>query len=143
MFKKLFKPKWQSAKPQVRIQALQTLDINDQNDFHVIELMAKGDVERDVRLAAMKRIPQKDKLITLIRQEKDNAVRFSAIEHLVATLGQHQAGIDPVVQDMVSDLDTHALIGIVEQTQNVELGSHAIGQLDDCDAECPEFPGGR
>ena len=131
MFKKLFKPKWQSAKPQVRIQALQTLDINDQNDFHVIELMAKGDVERDVRLAAMKRIPQKDKLITLIRQEKDNAVRFSAIEHLVATLGQHQAGIDPVVQDMVSDLDTHALIGIVEQTQNVELGSHAIGQLDD------------
>ncbi|MGB1059819.1 MAG: hypothetical protein ACPGZU_06790, partial [Ketobacter sp.] len=71
MFKNLFKPKWQSAKPHVRIQALQTLNVSDENEFHIIELMAKGDVENEVRLAAMKRIPQREKLLTLIKQEKD------------------------------------------------------------------------
>ena len=50
MFKKLFKPKWQSAKPQVRIQAVSQLDAADIDDLHIIELLAKNDVEADVRL---------------------------------------------------------------------------------------------
>lgn len=131
MFKKLFKPKWQSAKPQVRIQALQNLNVTDDHDVHIIELMAKGDVESDVRLAAIKRIPQRDKLLSLIGQEKDSSVRFSAIEHLISVLSEHGAGIDPVVRDMVSELDAHALVAIIEQTQNVELGCLAINSLAD------------
>lgn len=131
MFKKLFKPKWQSAKPQVRIQALQNLNVEDANDFHVIELMAKGDVENDVRLAAMKRIPQREKLLTLIQQEKDNSVRFAAIEHLIGVLAQNDTVIDPVVRDMVKELDGHALVAIIEQTESAELGCLAIDNLKD------------
>ncbi len=131
MFKNLFKPKWQSSKPQVRIKALETLDVNNENDFHVIELMAKGDVENNVRLAAMKRIPQRDKLLTLIGQEKDSSVRFAAIEHLINVLVQNQAGIDPVVRDMVKELDGHALVAIIEQTQSADLGCLAIESLQD------------
>ena len=128
MFKNLFKPKWQSAKPQIRIQALQNLDVNDENDMHVIELLAKGDAESEVRLAALKRIPQRDKVITLIRQEKDNGVRHRAIEHLINVLAQN-AGDDPVVKNMIKDLDTQALISIVEQTRNLTLGILALEHL--------------
>ena len=131
MFKNLFKPKWQSAKPQVRIQALQNLNVSDENDFHIIELMAKGDVENDVRLAAMKRIPQREKLLTLIKQEKDSGVRFAAIEHLISVLSEKGTGIDPVVRDMVGELDSHVLAAIVEQTQNADLGCLALASISD------------
>ena len=70
MFKNLFKPKWQSAKPQVRIQALQHLHADAAEDLHIIELMAKGDLDPEVRLAAIGRIHQRDKLLNLIQQEK-------------------------------------------------------------------------
>ncbi|MEE2730070.1 MAG: DUF349 domain-containing protein [Pseudomonadota bacterium] len=131
MFKNLFKPKWQSAKPQVRIQALQNLNVSDENDFHILELMAKGDVENDVRLAAMKRIPQREKLLTLIKQEKDSGVRFAAIEHLISVLSDNATGLDPVVRDMVRELDSHALAAIVEQTQSAELGTLALAAIAD------------
>ena len=131
MFKNLFKPKWQSAKPHVRIQALQTLNVSDENEFHIIELMAKGDVENEVRLAAMKRIPQREKLLTLIKQEKDSSVRFAAIEHLISVLSENANGVDPVIRDMVGELDSHALAAIVEQTQNVDLGCLALAKISD------------
>ncbi len=131
MFKSLFKPKWQSAKPQVRIQALQNLNSNDANDAHVIELMAKGDVESEVRLAAIKRIPQREKMITLIAQEKDNSVRHRAIEHLLTTVAQTAAGIDPVFRNMLGSLDSQALASIIDQTKNATLGMLALEQLND------------
>lgn len=131
MFKRLFKPKWQSAKPQVRIQALQNLNASDANDIHVIELMAKEDVEAEVRLAAIKRIPQREKMITLIAQEKDNSVRHRAIEHLLTTVAQTAAGIDPVFRNMLSSLDSQALVSIIDQTKNATLGMLALEQLND------------
>ena len=131
MFKTLFKPKWQSAKPQVRIQALQNLNVNDANDIHVIELMAKGDVEGEVRLAAIKRIPQREKMITLIAQEKDNSVRHRAIEHLLGTVAQTAAGIDPVFRNMLGSLDSQALTSIIDQTKNATLGMLALEHLND------------
>src|SRR5688572_10512639 len=105
MFKNLFKPKLQSAKPQVRIQALQNLNVNDANDVHIIELMAQRDSENEVRLAALKRIPQRDKLITLIRQEKDGTVRNRAIEHLIGILTQAATGVDSTLDSMLKELD--------------------------------------
>lgn len=129
MFKNLFKPKWQSAKPQVRIQALQHLNVNDAKDFHVIELMAKGDSESEVRLAAIKRIPQRDKLVTLIQQEKDGSVRQRAIEHLINVLTASAGNNSASVQDMLQGLDAQALIAIIEQTQNAALGVQALELL--------------
>ncbi len=131
MFKNLFKPKWQSAKPQVRIQALQHLNVNDARDFHIIELMAKGDAENEVRLAAIKRIPQRDKLITLIQQERDGSVRQRAIEHLTSVLTASAGGSASSIQDMLRGLDTQALIAIIEQTQNVTLGLQALELLNE------------
>lgn len=131
MFKKLFKPKWQSAKPQVRIQALQHLDVNDSNDLHIIELMAKGDADNEVRLAAIKRVPQREKMITLIAQEKDNGVRHRAIEFLLTTVAQTAAGIDPVFRNMIGSLDSQALVSIIDQTKNAELGALALEYLKD------------
>lgn len=131
MFKKLFKPKWQSAKPQVRIQALQNLDVSNEHDFRIIELMAKGDLEKDVRLAAMKRIPQREKLISLIGLEKDTGVRYAAIEYMVSALGDPAMDIDPMVQDWVKSLDDSALAELIEHTRNQELGCLAIDCLKD------------
>jgi len=131
MFKNLFKPKWQSAKSEVRIRALQDLDINDADDIHIIELMAKGDVEKNVRLAALKRIPEREKLLTLIKQEKDTDVRFGAIEYLVSVLSQPGSGVDPLVRDMVAELDSQALATIVEQTRDLTLGGLALATIRD------------
>lgn len=131
MFKSLFKPKWQSTKPQVRIQALQNLNVNDANDIHVIELMAKGDIEGEVRLAAIKRIPQREKMITLIVQERDNSVRHRAIEHLLTTVAQTAAGIDPIFRNMLGSLDSQALASIIDQTEHAALGLLALEHLED------------
>ncbi len=131
MFKNLFKPKWQSAKPNVRIQALQNLDVNDSNDFHIIELMAKGDLDSEVRLSAIKRIPHREKMITLIVQEKDHGVRHRAIEHLLTTVAQTAAGIDPIFRNMIGSLDSQALVSIIEQTKNATLGMLALEHLSE------------
>lgn len=131
MFKNLFKPKWQSPKPQVRIQALQNLDTSDANDIHIIELMASGDTDGDVRLAAIKRVPRREKMITLIAREKDNSVRHRAIEHLLGTVAQTTVGIDPVFKNMIGSLDSQALVSIIEQTKNAALGQLALEFLKD------------
>ena len=131
MFKNLFKPKWQSAKPQVRIQALQHLHADAAEDLHIIELMAKGDLDPEVRLAAIGRIHQRDKLLNLIQQEKDSKVRFGAIEHLVAQLNRQNNEADPEVRAMLAQLDSHALAAIVVQTVDADLGCLALAQLED------------
>ncbi len=132
MFKSLFKPKWQSAKPQVRIQALQLLDINNSEDARIIELMAKGDVEPEVRIAAIKRIGQRDKLLALINQEKDPKVRAGAVEQLVVLLPAVNAENDSgQVRQVIEDLDVSLIASIVEHTQNVNVGCVAIEALTD------------
>ena len=83
MFKKLFKPKWQSAKPQVRIQAVSQLNAADNDDLHTIELLAKNDVEADVRLAAVLKITQQEKLLAIVQQERNPDARIKMIEHLI------------------------------------------------------------
>lgn len=131
MFKSLFRPKWQSAKPQVRIQALQNLNASDANDIRIIEMMAKGDMEAEVRLAAIKRIPEREKMISLIVQERDNSVRHRAIEHLLTTVAQTAAGIDAAFRNMLASLDDQALAAIIEHTDQAALGQLALEHLRD------------
>lgn len=130
MFKNLFKPKWQSAKPQVRIQALQNFNADDANDIRIIEMMAKGDAENDVRLAAIKRISRHDKLLDLIQQEKDSSVRQRAIDHLMGLLA---ASNDPAADlpALLKKLDAPVLMRLIEQTPNAALGLQALALLHD------------
>lgn len=130
MFKKLFKPKWQSAKPQVRIQAVSQLDAADIDDLHIIELLAKNDVEADVRLAAVHKLKDREKLIAIIQQEKNPAVRTSMIEHLMPFM-ETDASLDTRIEKLIKNLDSQALAAIVESTKSAALGSLALESISD------------
>ena len=130
MFKKLFKPKWQSAKPHVRIQAVAQLNAADIDDLHIIEVLAKNDVESDVRLAATEKITDQEKLISILQQEKNPDVRIKMIEHLMSLLPDDKA-VDTRLQKLLQGLDGQALAGIVEHTKSAALGVVAMESISD------------
>ena len=130
MFKKLFKPKWQSAKPQVRIQAVSQLDAADVDDLHIIELLARNDVEADVRLAAVHKLADREKLISVIQQEKNPETRIRMIEHLMPMM-EDDASLDTRIEKLIRNLDSQALAAIVESTRSVALGSLALDSIAD------------
>ncbi len=126
MFKKFFKPKWQSAKPQVRIQAINNLNIEDGDDLHVLDLLAKGDIEATVRSVAYQRTVNTEKLLSYIQQEKDNSAQQAAINHLLVLLNDNDVALDARLEAIVKGLDTQAQASLVEKTKNVELGLLAL-----------------
>ncbi|MCG8311825.1 MAG: DUF349 domain-containing protein [Pseudomonadales bacterium] len=130
MFKKLFKPKWQSAKPHVRIQAVAQLNAADTDDLHIIELLAKNDVEPDVRFAAVQKIFDQEKLISVIQQEKHPETRIKMIEQLLSTIDA-DAGINAWVEKLIQGLDGQALTTIIETTKNATLGLLALQGISD------------
>lgn len=130
MFKKLFKPKWQSAKPHVRIQAVSQLDPADIDDLHIIEVLAKNDVEADVRLAAVQTLRDKEKLIAIIQQEKNPDVRLKMIEHLMPLM-EAQESLDERIKKLIQSLDSQALTTIVESTKSAPLGELALQSISD------------
>ena len=132
MFKKLFKPKWQSAKPQVRIQAVSQLNAADSDDFHIIELLAKNDVEADVRLAAVTKITQQDKLLSIVQQERNPEARIKMIEHLMQQLS-NDAELDERIESLIKGLDGQALTTIIENTKSAALGLLALESITDQD----------
>lgn len=130
MFKKLFKPKWQSAKSQVRIQAIAHLNATDVDDLHIIDLLAKNDVEGDVRVAAFQKLKDREKLISIIQQEKKPDVRIRMIEHLMPLM-ENEAQLDARIEKLIRNLDSQALATIVESTKSVALGSLALQSFSD------------
>jgi len=126
MFKKFFKPKWQSAKPQVRIQAINNLNIEDGDDLHVLDMLARGDVEASVRTVAYQRTSDTEKLLTYIQQEKDDGAQQAAINHLLAVLDDCDVVLDARLEKVVKGLDSQALASLVEKTKNTELGLLAL-----------------
>jgi len=126
MFKKLFKPKWQSAKSQVRIQAINNLNIEDGDDLHVLDLLAKGDVDAEVRAVAYQRTPDSGKLLSYIQQEKNSAAQQSAIDRLLMLLNSGEVVLGSQLEAIVKELDTNALASLIEKTKNVELGLLAL-----------------
>ncbi len=126
MFKKFFKPKWQSAKPQVRIQAISNLNIEDGDDLHVLDLLAKGDIEASVRSVAYQRTVDTGKLLSYIQQEKDTSAQQSAINHLLTLLNDNDVALDARLEGIVKGLDTKAQASLVEKTKNIELGLFAL-----------------
>ncbi|PIE41428.1 MAG: hypothetical protein CSA49_03505 [Gammaproteobacteria bacterium] len=133
MFRKLFKPKWQSAKPHVRIQAIAHLNADNSDDLKIIELLAKNDVDADVRLAAVIKIKDQQALTTIAQLEKNPQVRTKIIEHLVSQLPQSgnadQLGSD--METLINDLDAQALAAIVETTKSAPLGLLALQHIND------------
>ena len=130
MFKKLFKPKWQSAKPQVRIQAVSQLDAADPDDLHIIELLSRNDVDADVRLAAVRKLTDREKLISIIQQEKNPAARMKMIEHLMPFM-EGDTSLDTRIEKLIRGLDGQALAGIIESTKSAALGTLALDSISD------------
>ena len=132
MFKSLFKPKWQSAKPQVRIQAIELLDAKASEDARIIELLARQDIDPSVRAAAVKRLPEQNKLLDLVTKEKEPQVRQAAIEQFSSLWSSHeQHPSDPALQKMLSQLDKDALTAILQHTQDLTIGAAAIDIIND------------
>ncbi|OUS24061.1 hypothetical protein A9Q99_26320 [Gammaproteobacteria bacterium 45_16_T64] len=131
MFKKFFKPKWQSAKPQVRIQAINNLNVDDGDDLHVLDLLAKGDVEASVRSIAYQRTRDTGKLLSYIQQEKDTSAQQAGIDHLLTLLDANDDVLDSRLEVIVKGLDTQALASLVEKTKNQALGLMALEGIQD------------
>lgn len=130
MFKNLFKPKWQSAKPQVRIQAVSNLNPANEEDLHIIETMARGDIESSVRLAAITQLNNTDKQLDLLKQEKDQSVRKSIVDIVVNNIGPTNQAQLQQLSLAVIELGPEALQLLISTTKIPQLAEMAIGSVE-------------
>ena len=90
MFKKIFRPKWQHRKAQVRLAALRELAVTDP----ILLQMAREDNEPSVRQQALRRIGDLQSLFLLLADERDMAVREACNKRLKRLLaGQEEESL--------------------------------------------------
>ena len=80
LIQKFFKPKWQHAKADVRLQALQTLD-----DQTVLLDLAQNDDDVSVQLAALNKLADLDQLIGFFNHDQDE-LKTSALKRFLSLL---------------------------------------------------------
>lgn len=129
MFKSLFKPKWQNAKPEVRIAAIGNFSTDNPEQKHILEQMAHNDVVPAVRIAAIQRIRNIDTLISVIQSERDGDTQQKVQSHLMSLLaeGGAGAGMGRALAAMSSD----SLLQLLERAKNQALGERILAGIED------------
>lgn len=113
MFARFFRPKWQHAKAEVRLQAVQRLNPEASADQQILVELARGDSAGTVRGAAIERLTQPQALLPIVRGEQDPSIRQLALRQLAKTLSQSESP------------DSQLLEQITQQDLLVHLALHA------------------
>ncbi|EDY87161.1 conserved hypothetical protein [gamma proteobacterium HTCC5015] len=86
MLASLFKPKWRSANPDIRLGALEKLDPARSRDREALVEVVKNDSESRVRLAAVRRIKDRELLDRLIKASNDEGTRDALMRQRINTV---------------------------------------------------------
>ena len=133
LFSKLFKPKWQHQKPEVRIEAIKQLQASNTNDKNILLEIIHQDQEPKVRSAAVTQIQDIDLLSKIAQKETHDSVKTVAYQHLVFQIvGDNQQGnVSPAQLSKVKSLTDESLLDYIALYSNEpELSIAAIEGID-------------
>ncbi len=112
MLARFFKPKWQHAKPAVRLKAVAKLNAKTDAHQEILGQLALQDLDEQVRLAATEKLSTLPVLLKISRRESVDSVRQQALHRISQLLLKPSA------------------------EQSKELRLEAVAQIQDCDLLC-------
>lgn len=134
MFKSFFKPKWQHANHQVRIQAVRQLSAADRDQRQLLQQLALEDIEAGVRIEAWRHLPDPDwALLTQAwSRETDAVLRTLLWQRLIQRIES--------LQQAPQDFDLPAWLGrqqdsslwehLALKANWIELRRQALSQIE-------------
>lgn len=124
LIQKFFKPKWQHAKADVRLQALQTLD-----DQTVLLDLAQNDDDVSVQLAALNKLADLDQLVGFFNHDQ-NQLKESALKRFLSLLLGFENTADQL-KALSSLNESTRLMQIATYAPEESLRQGALEQIQD------------
>lgn len=125
MFSKIFKPKWQHRKTEVRIAALCELDVEDP----ILLQLAASDAAPAVRRQAMRRINDPGALLRLVADEQDEETRLSGERRVKRLLSGEEDGCPDLTarRQLLRELKNDDVLGyVLKHAAEIELRETAL-----------------
>ncbi|MCK5877703.1 MAG: DUF349 domain-containing protein [Candidatus Marithrix sp.] len=128
IFSKLFKPKWQHRKPEIR-----QLEIENLDDPNILHQVARNDGVVSVRQTAVRKIIELNILNEISQQDIDNSVREIAKQRLKQLICCRQKGDCTTLENrlnwMKKSNDTELLAYVAENAPEVSLRLIVIDKI--------------
>ena len=135
MLAKIFKPKWQNKRPEVRKQAVTTLNVNNPEQNGILLQLAQEDPDQDVRLAAIDQLLDTKVLNQLVQQSPDQTIKQQAQKRLVQILDDGQPHSLPLQErlQLIKDLKDNAqlILSLCLNSEELEYQTALIDYLLD------------
>ncbi len=122
LIQKFFKPKWQHAKAEVRLQALDSLD-----DQAVLLSLAQTDAEHSVRIKAIQRLKQPADLVSFFNVSQADIQSQALSQFLMLVLGSDQK--DAQLNKVQTLQDSETLMQIATYADDETLRQMALKQI--------------
>jgi len=124
---KLFKPKWQNKNKDVRLEAIDTLDINLESDQEILLNLAQNDLNLSVRSKVISRLSNSAQLIDLHKKAKPETL--PAIEQRLYELANDQS---LTLFDLI--LDIKLLTDMIIKSDNPDAFIRGLARIEDNEA---------
>lgn len=124
---KLFKPKWQSKNKNIRLEAIDTLDINLQADEAILLSLAENDINLSVRSKVISKLSNSTQLIALHKKSKPESLPI--IEQRLYALASAQS---LTLYDLI--LDIKLLTEMIVKSDNPDTFIRGLARIEDPDA---------
>lgn len=89
-----FKPAWKSSDPEKRLKALDKLNPNDASDIQILRELASKDEDLGVKLAALRRIDDRQALLAMYLEEQDSNLQKTLLASLFPADQSDKEAID-------------------------------------------------
>jgi hypothetical protein len=124
---KLFKPKWQSKNTDIRLEAINALDINLESDELILLDVAENDINLSVRTKVISKLSNSAQLIALHKKSKPETIPF--IEQRLYELANAQS---LSLFDLI--LDIKLLTEMIIKSDNPDAFLSGLARIEDPEA---------
>jgi len=124
---KLFKPKWQNKNKDIRIEAIDTLDVNLESDEAILLNLAQNDLNLSVRTKVISKLSNSTQLIDLHKKSKPDTL--PAIEQRLYELANAQS---LTLFDLI--LDIKLLTEMIIKSDNPDTFIRGLARIEDPEA---------
>lgn len=122
LFSKLFKPKWQNPKVDIRLQAINELNSSSAEDQAILREIVKNDEDTQVKTAALKKVNDINLLTDITKQHANTELSGFANERLIELI---------VKSNKVEDLEDFQRGLVARYSNDSELAMQAINLIED------------
>lgn len=124
---KFFKPKWQNKNINIRIEAIDTLDINLESDEEILLKLAQNDINLSVRTKVISKLSNSTQLIELHKKSKPDTL--PVIEQRLYELANAQS---LTLFDLIIDLKL--LTAMIIKSENPDTFIRGLARIEDSEA---------